>query len=114
MKMIPTRRFLFAAAMVAIVCASPAALSADLNAGKAKATEVCAACHGADGNSASADFPKLGGQHPDYLAKALRDYQSGQRKNPIMGGFAQALSKQDIENLVAYYGAQPPTVSVRH
>ena len=39
-----------------------------------------------------------GGQHPDYLAKALRDYKSGQRKNPIMAGFAQALSKQDIEN----------------
>jgi cytochrome c553 len=114
MKTIPIRRFLFAAATAAIVCVSPAASSADLNAGKAKATEVCAACHGADGNSASADFPKLGGQHPDYLAKALRDYQSGLRKNPIMGGFAQALSKQDIENLAAYYGAQPPTVSVRH
>ncbi len=49
------------------------------------------------------DFPKLGGQHRDYLAKALRDYKSGQRKNPIMAGFAQALSKQDIENLAAYY-----------
>ena len=88
--------------------------AADLAAGKAKATEICAACHGADGNSAAADFPKLGGQHPDYLAKALRDYKSGQRKNAIMAGFAQGLSPQDIENLSAYYGAQPATVSVKH
>ena len=88
--------------------------AADLAAGKAKATEVCAACHGADGNSATADFPKLGGQYPDYLAKALRDYKSGQRKNPIMAGFAQALTKQDIENLAAYYAAQPATVSAKH
>jgi cytochrome c553 len=109
-----TRRMLLAAATAAMFCVSPAASSADLGAGKAKATEVCAACHGADGNSASPDFPKLGGQHPDYLAKALRDYKSGQRKNPIMAGFAQALSKQDIENLAAYYGSQPATVSVRH
>jgi cytochrome c553 len=114
MSMTTTRRILFAAATAAMCCVSFAASSADLAAGKAKATEVCAACHGADGNSPSPDFPKLGGQHPDYLAKALRDYQSGQRKNPIMGGFAQALSKQDIENLAAYYGGQPQTVSVKH
>ena len=90
------------------------ASAADLAAGKAKATEVCAACHGVDGNSSSPDFPKLGGQYGDYLAKALRDYKSGQRKNAIMAGFAQALSKQDIENLAAYYSAQPATVSFKH
>ena len=56
--------------------------------------EVCAACHGADGNAPSADFPKLAGQHRDYLAKALRDYKSGQRKNPIMAGFAAALTNE--------------------
>jgi cytochrome c553 len=106
------RRLLVLAATTAMFGVSSGASSADHAAGKAKATEVCAACHGADGNSATADFPKLGGQHPDYLAKALRDYKSGQRKNPIMAGFAQALSKQDIENLAAYYGAQPATVSI--
>ena len=90
------------------------ASAADLAAGKAKATEICLACHGAEGNSTVADFPKLGGQHPDYLAKALRDYKSGQRKNPIIAGFASALSKQDIENLAAYYAAQPATVSIKH
>jgi cytochrome c553 len=93
---------------------SAQALAADLGAGKAKATEVCQACHGVDGNSASADFPKLGGQYPDYLAKALRDYKSGQRKNPIMAGFAKPLSTQDIDNLAAYYASQPAAVSTRH
>ena len=107
-------RLLLTAAAIAAFGLTPAVAAADLAAGKAKATEICAACHGADGNSAAADFPKLGGQHPDYLAKALRDYKSGQRKNAIMAGFAQALSKQDIENLAAYYGAQPATLFVKH
>jgi cytochrome c553 len=81
--------------------------AADLEAGKKKAMEVCAACHGPDGNSAAPDFPRLAGQHKDYLAKSLRDYKSGARKDPIMSGFAAALSARDIENLSAYYAAQP-------
>jgi cytochrome c553 len=100
-------------AIAALAAAAPSA-AADLAAGKAKAKEVCAACHGEDGNSATADYPRLGGQYPDYLAKALRDYKSGQRKNPIMAAFAQALSKQDIENLAAYYAAQTAVVSWKH
>ena len=73
-------------------------------------TEVCQACHGADGNSPSGDFPRLGGQHEDYLAKALRDYKSGARKNPIMAGFAATLTNKDIDNLAAYYASQPAVV----
>ena len=103
-----------AAIVLLTVSASAAYGRGDAESGKSKAAQVCAACHGADGNSASADFPKLGGQHPDYLAKALRDYKSGQRKNPIMAGFASALSNQDIENLAAYYGSQPATVVSKH
>jgi cytochrome c553 len=109
-----TQRLLVTLAAIAAFGAATGVCAADVAAGKAKATEVCAACHGADGNSSSADFPKLGGQYGDYLAKALRDYKSGQRKNPIMAGFAQALSKQDIENLAAYFAAQPAAVSTRH
>ena len=108
------RRFLISAIALAALGASAGVAAADLAAGKAKATEVCAACHGADGNSATADFPRIGGQYADYLAKALRDYKSGQRKNPIMAGFAQALTKQDVENLAAYYASQPATVATRH
>ena len=108
------RRFLIAVTALMAFGAAAGVAAADLAAGKAKATEVCAACHGADGNSAVADFPKIGGQYADYLAKALRDYKSGQRKNAIMAGFARALSKQDVENLAAYYASQPATVSTRH
>ena len=104
-------RLLSLSLLIVAVGSSAAASAADLAAGKAKATEVCQACHGVDGNSASADFPKLGGQYPDYLAKALRDYKSGQRKNPIMAGFAKPLSAQDIENLSAWYASQPAALS---
>ncbi len=93
----------------------PAAGAADLAAGAAKAKEVCAACHGADGASpTSPDYPKLAGQHRDYLEKALRDYKSGARKNAIMAGFAAALSKQDIENLAAHYHGLPAVLATRY
>lgn len=91
-----------------------AAFAADIDAGQAKVKEVCQACHGMDGNSATADYPKLGGQYPSYLAKALRDYKSGARKNPIMLGFAQGLTRQDIDNVAAYYASQPAALITRH
>jgi cytochrome c553 len=91
---------------VAVAAAAFGANAADLEAGKKKATEVCAACHGADGNSQSADFPRIAGQHPDYLRKAIRDYKSGARKDPVMSGFANSLSAQDIENVAAYFSSQ--------
>ena len=94
--------------------AASAVPAADLKAGEAKVKAVCQACHGADGNSQNADYPKLGGQYPDYLAKALRDYKSGARKNPIMGAFAGTLSTADIENVAAYYAAQPAVLVTRH
>ena len=94
--------------------AATTAAAADMKTGEAKAKEVCQACHGLDGNSPTPDYPKLGGQRLDYLAKALRDYKSGARKNAIMAGFAGTLSPQDIANLAAYYAAQPPVVVVKH
>lgn len=103
-------RYLFVAALFG---AAPAAGAADLKAGEAKAKEVCQACHGLDGNSPTPDYPKLGGQRPDYLAKALRDYKSGARKNAIMAGFTGTLSAQDIANLAAYYAAQPSVLVVK-
>jgi cytochrome c553 len=75
--------------------------------GKAKAAQVCAACHGADGNKPSAaDQPILAGQHYDYLVRAMTDYKIGRRNNPIMKGFAAQLSKQDIEDLAAWFASQ--------
>ena len=81
-------------------------------AGKEKA-KACAACHGADGNSASADFPKLAGQHYDYLVKSLQGYKSGVRKNPIMAPTAANLSQRDIEDLAAYFSQQQGLVTFK-
>jgi cytochrome c553 len=91
------------------------ATAADLEAGKKKVAEVCAACHGQDGATPTApEYPKLAGQYPDYLAKALKDYKSGVRKNAIMGAFAQPLTAKDIENISAYFAAQPGVMSSRY
>jgi cytochrome c553 len=100
--------------LVSSFALAAAAHGADLTSGQAKAKEICQACHGMDGNSTVADYPKLGGQYPDYLAKALRDYKSGARKNPIMAGFAGALTAQDIENLAAYYASQPAVLAPKY
>lgn len=82
------------------------AYAADIAAGKAKVTEVCSACHGMDGNSTSHDFPRLAGQNEDYLRNALSLYQTGGRQNPIMVGMAASLTKEDIENVAAYFASQ--------
>jgi cytochrome c553 len=90
------------------------AMAADVAAGKEKAA-TCVACHGEGGNKPLApDYPKLAGQPADYLAKALRDYKSGKRKNPLMAPQAQNLSKKDIEDLAAYFAAQPGDLVVKY
>ncbi len=77
-------------------------------AGKQKADAVCAACHGADGiKSIDPSYPILAGQYPDYLARALTEYQKGTRKNAIMAGMAAALTKQEIADVAAYYASLP-------
>jgi len=107
-----TIRFALAAAALFV---AGGAHAANLDAGKTKAQEVCQACHGMDGQSAaSADYPKIGGQHKDYLAKALRDYKSGARKNPVMGAMAAPLTSQDIDNVTAYYAKQPGALASRY
>ena len=95
--------------LAALLAGVPFAVAAKGNAetGKSKAAQVCAACHGADGNKPSApDQPILAGQHYDYLVRALTDYKIGRRNNPIMKGFAAGLSKQDIEDLAAWFSGQ--------
>ena len=74
----------------------------DLAKGEASYTAVCAACHGADGNSGSPENPKLAGQHPQYLVKQLQEYKSGKRNNAVMKGMASTLSDDDMKN-VAYW-----------
>ena len=82
--------------------AAPKAAKPDLVKGEASYTAVCAACHGADGNSAIAANPKLSQQHPEYLVKQLQEFKSGKRNDPVMKGFASALSEDDMKN-IAYW-----------
>lgn len=78
----------------------------DLAKGEAKYTAVCAACHGADGNSGIPANPKLAQQHPDYLAKQLQEFKSGKRNSAVMKGFASVLSDEDMKNIGAWLAAQ--------
>jgi cytochrome c553 len=95
------------AIVFALAFAGAAQAAGNAEAGKAMAAQVCAACHGAEGNKPAApENPILAGQHQDYLAKALKDYKAGKRNNPIMKGFAATLSSQDIENLAAWFASQ--------
>jgi cytochrome c553 len=88
-----------------IVATTAAAFAADPDAGKRK-SQACVACHGPDGNSPAPDFPKIAGQHYDYLLKALRDYKSGARKSPIMAPLVANLTQRDMEDLAAFYSSQ--------
>jgi cytochrome c553 len=92
------------AASHAAPAAPPQAAKPDPNQGAAKFGTVCAACHGADGNSTVATNPKLAQQHPEYLMKELQDFKSGKRTSPIMQGFASQLSDADMKN-IAYWAA---------
>ena len=74
--------------------------------GEQRFSSVCAACHGAGGNSGTPANPKLAQQHPDYIVKQLQEFKSGKRPNPIMQGFASQLTEQDMKNVAAYLGAQ--------
>lgn len=88
--------------------------AANVEQGRVKAEQVCAACHGKDGNTPiDPSYPKLAGQHRDFLQRALLDYKSEARKNAIMVGQAKQLSRQDIENLAAYYAGLPGQLSLR-
>jgi cytochrome c553 len=95
---------LLASAILAL--SAPAfAAKGDADAGKAKA-EPCKACHGESGISATPDFPKIAGQHADYIATALKHYKLGKRKNPIMAGQVANLSEKDMADLGAWFSIQ--------
>lgn len=68
--------------------------------------QVCTACHGVDGHAVLPEYPTLAGQHADYIAKALRDYKSGKRKNAVMAGIVATLADADIDGVAAFYAHQ--------
>ena len=92
------------------LCASPigtARAAASDDAGKKKADEACAACHGAEGNKPiTPETPRLGGQQYGYLVQALNDYRKGARDNPVMSAMAKPLTDKEIRELAAYFSRQ--------
>jgi cytochrome c553 len=91
-----------------MVTAGTALAAGSASAGKSLSGR-CAACHGADGNSATPQFPKLAGQHAGYITKQLADFHSGARKNATMSGMVAGLSKRNMEDLGAYFAEQKMT-----
>ena len=68
----------------------------------------CFLCHGAEGESASAVFPRLAGQNAEYIAKQLENFKSGQRKSTAMAGMVAKLSPEDMAALGRFYASRPP------
>ncbi len=83
----------------------------DAAAGKTKAV-ACGACHGADGNSVVASFPKLAGQGERYLIKQMHDIKNGDRIVPTMAGQLDAKTDQDIADIAAYFASQTASLGV--
>jgi cytochrome c553 len=75
--------------------------------GRAKAQEVCVACHGEQGVSVAPEYPNLAGQSGAAIYKQLNDYRTGSRTNPQMTGIAQSLDEATLTDVAAYYAAQP-------
>lgn len=102
------------AALAALAAFALPAQADDIEAGRQKADEVCAACHGKDGDTPiDPTYPKLAGQYQDYLEHSLLDYKNDRRNNPIMSAQAKPLSRADIRNLAAFYASLPGTISNR-
>jgi len=101
--------FIGAAALAVLSLSAQAqAVKPDLAKGSASFGQVCAACHGADGNSTITANPKLAGQHPEYLVKQLQEFKAGKRANPVMSGMAAPLSDEDMRNIAAWASSQKP------
>jgi cytochrome c553 len=99
---------LAAATLAGSVSAQSVATKGDPSKGKLIVQQVCAACHGLDGNSVASSNPTLAGQHPAYIVTQLKAFKSSIRKNPIMFGMASTLSESDMWNVAAYFSSQTP------
>ena len=84
-----------------------AASAGNVAAGKAKVSQVCAACHGLEGQSVAETIPNLGGQRERYIEEQLLALKGGTRKNSMMNNIASQLSRDDIANIAAYFSSLP-------
>lgn len=99
-------KILHASLLALLSVTSVSAVAAgDPVAGKEK-SQICASCHGADGNSVMGDWPKLAGQGAKYIETQLAAFKSGDRKNDLMAPMAANLSEQDMADLAAYFSSQ--------
>jgi cytochrome c553 len=89
----------------AIFAGGSAVRAADVAAGKAKATEVCGACHGENGISQTENIPSLAGQLDQYIQWQLVYFRAGSRKNEQMQPIVEPLNNEDIRNLGAYFAS---------
>ena len=99
------RKLIVASIACALLGVFGTAHAGDAAAGKAKSA-TCAGCHGPDGNSPTPMYPKLAGQHEQYLVKSMKAYKSGNRNDATMKAMMASLTDADIENLAAYYASQ--------
>jgi cytochrome c553 len=90
----------------AVAAETKAPAKPDLAKGEEKATQVCVACHTADGTRGSPANPILQGQHTEYLVKQLTEFKSGKRANAIMGGMAGMLTDEEMKNIAAFYNSK--------
>lgn len=97
-----------AAVLAALGTAAPALGQGSAEAGQSKSA-VCAACHGADGNSVNPEWPSLAGQHESYLVTQLKAFKTGERQNVLMSPMAMPLAEQDMEDLAAWFSSRPLT-----
>jgi cytochrome c553 len=103
----------YSAILIAAACVlstSAPATAQNAEAGRVK-SQACAACHGADGNSAAGNFPNLAGQSWRYIYMQLKDFKEGRRKDPVMSPMAEPLSRQDMIDIANYYAGQRPKPS---
>ena len=98
----------FIATVVALIFVTSVHAAGDPAKTQGIVNQVCAACHGVDGNSLLPANPSLAGQHPEYLLKQIMEFKSGARSNPVMAGMVANLSPDDMRNLADYYASQIP------
>ncbi len=99
------------AAILSLLLTLPVLAGGDAEAGQGKSA-VCAACHGADGNSVIPNWPTIAGQHAPYLERQLKLIKSGARSVPEMAGIVAGLSDQDVADLAAYFSGQTSKASL--
>jgi cytochrome c553 len=106
----PKQMRIVRALALAVACAAFAVTTAALaedEAGKKKADEACAACHGPEGNKPiTPETPRLAGQEYGYLVQSLNAYRKGTRDNPVMSAMAKPLTEKEIRDLAGYFSTQ--------